>query len=323
MAKTVLELHNLTKQFKTPSGVFTAVDHVSFSIKEGEIMGLLGPNGAGKTSTIQMLLDISTPTSGTIEYFGKNFWENREYCLSRIGFGSAYSHLQSKLTVFENLRIFAGLFAIKNSKARIEELLSVFNILDLSHQLYWKLSAGQQTRVNLVKALLHKPRLLLLDEPTASLDPEIAHVVVDLIQSLREKEGVSILYTSHNMSEVESLCDEVVFLDHGKVLTIDTPLGLTKRIGKAQLKITFDGPKKSVETVLKPLAYPYQFTREHVVHLEVEEADIPAILFKLGNKGIWLTDIAIEKPSLEDVFLTIARGTHQKDLKHTKPQQNL
>jgi ABC-2 type transport system ATP-binding protein len=307
MKKAVLEVSHLTKEFRTKAGIFKAVDDISFDIKEGEIVGLLGPNGAGKTTTIQMLLDMITPTSGSIKYFGRQFPKFRE-SLAQIGFGSAYSHLQSRLTIRQNLIIYAGLYGLTKPEHRIRELLQLFGIENLSEDIYWKLSAGQQTRVNLVKALLHKPKLLLLDEPTASLDPEIAHVVVDLIQKLRKKEHVSILFTSHNMREVERLCDRVVFLHTGKILTIDTPLGLTKRIGAAVLTITFDATAKKVATELASLKLKPTFLKDHVVTMDIKEAEIPKVLFKLGNEGVWITDISIEKPNLEDVFLSIAKG---------------
>ena len=178
MKTPVLEVSGLTKIFHSRGGDFTAVDHISFDIGEGEIVGLLGPNGAGKTTTIQMLLDLVTPTSGTISYFGKPFPKEREYCLSRINFASTYAHVQSRLTVNENLRIYAGLYQVNNAKKKIEELLALLEVSELGNALFWHLSSGQKTRVILVKALLNSPKLLLMDEPTASLDPDIANKVV-------------------------------------------------------------------------------------------------------------------------------------------------
>lgn len=308
----VLEVSNLTKIFKSRGGSFTAVDHISFDIKEGEIVGLLGPNGAGKTTTIQMLLDLITPTTGTIKYFGKPFPKEREYCLSRINFASTYAHVQSRMTVIENLRIYAGLYEVPNAKKKIEELLTLLEVPELGNKLFWHLSSGQKTRVILVKALLNSPRLLLMDEPTASLDPDIANKVVEIIQSLQKKEGISILYTSHNMDEVERLCDRVMFLDHGKILAEDTPLGLTKRAGNAKLILTFDDDRASVEKYLDKDAYAYTFPRAHVVIISVEEKDIAKVLFGFAKEKIWITNVDIEKPDLEDVFLSIAKGSYTK-----------
>lgn len=304
----VLTVKNLSKKY---SG-FTAVNNISFSIGEGEIVGLLGPNGAGKTTTIQMLLDLVTPTAGSISYFGKPFPKEREYCLSRINFASTYAHIQSRMTVKENLRIYAGLYEVEDAPGKIEELLTLLEVPDVGNTLFWHLSSGQKTRVILVKALLNSPRLLLMDEPTASLDPDIANKVVELILRLQKKEGVSILYTSHNMDEVERLCDRVMFLDHGKILAEDTPLGLTKKAGNATLILTFDGDKAPVEKYLGKDRYAHSFPRSHVVHISVAEGDIAKVLFGFAKEKIWITNIDIEKPSLEDVFLSIAKGDYEQ-----------
>lgn len=304
---TVLEVKALTKDY----GSFRAVDDITFSIKEGEIVGLLGPNGAGKTTTIQMLLDLITPSSGEIRYFGKPFPKEREYCLSRINFASAYTHVQSRMTVIQNLRIYAGLYAVAQADKKVEELLDLLEIRELAKELFWHLSSGQKTRVILAKALLSNPQLLLMDEPTASLDPDIAKKTVELIQTLQKKEGVSMLYTSHNMEEVERLCDRVIFLDHGRIVAEDTPLGLTKRVGTSRLIITFDGPQKPVVRYLERLKYTHVFVRPQMVEIEVSDNDIPKALFGLSNDGVWLTDIEVKKPGLEDVFLSIAGGNYE------------
>jgi ABC-2 type transport system ATP-binding protein len=307
MADNILEVKDLTKHF----GDFTAVDNISFSVKEGEIVGLLGPNGAGKTTTIQMLLDLITPTAGSIVYFGKPFPKERTYCLSRMNFASAYSHVQSRMTVEENMRIYAGLYEVPNSNKKITELLELLEIGELASELFWHLSSGQKTRVILAKALLNSPKLILMDEPTASLDPDIANKVVELIQALQKKEGVSILYTSHNMEEVERLCDRVMFLSHGKIVAEDTPLGLTKRVGNSILVLTFDGEQKPVAHYLEKETYEHTFPREHVVEISVPEADVPKVLFGFRKHKVWITEIDVRKPDLEDVFLSIAGGKYE------------
>jgi len=307
MDKPILEVENLTKTF----GDFKAVNNISFTVCEGEIVGLLGPNGAGKTTTIQMLLGIMTQTSGTVSYFGKEFTQHREEILSKINFASAYSHLQSRITVRQNLTIMAGLYDIRDPNKRIDELLDLLEVRDLVDKLYWHLSSGQKTRVVLVKALLNKPRLILMDEPTASLDPEIAQKVVELIRTLRQKENVAILYTSHNMAEVEELCDRVMIMDKGRIVAEDTPLELTKKIGTARLIVTFDAKQEIVGKYLTEKDYIHSFPRDHVVSIEVSEQDIPKVLFGLGENGVWITEVDIKKPNLEDVFLAIAGGTYE------------
>lgn len=311
MITPVLEVKNLTKKYGPPVGGFIAVDNISFSINKGEIVGLLGPNGAGKTTTIQMLLGLTTPSFGEIQYFGKNFKNNREYCLSKINFSSAYANIQDRMTIRQNLRIYAGLYGLSNFEKRIEELLKLFDMAPFIDQLYWKLSSGQKTRVNFVKSLINSPKLILMDEPTASLDPEIMNKVIELVRELQQKEKVSILYTSHNMEEVARVCDRVIFLDHGKIVAMDTPLGLTKLVGEGRLILTFDGEKDPVDSYLKERGYKYSYLRNHVVVIHLAEEIIPEVLFGLSKRKVWITDIDIEKPDLEDVFLTIARGVYE------------
>lgn len=307
----VLQVNKLTKRYGSAQGGYTAVDQVSFSVEEGEIVGLLGPNGAGKTSTIQMLMGLTTPTSGSIGYFGKDFASHREECLQQVNFASAYSQVQGKLTARESLRIYAALYGIQKAENRIAELLELLEISQGADKLFWHLSAGQKTRVILAKSLLNRPKLLLMDEPTASLDPEIAEKVVEIIKELQRHERLAILYTSHNMVEVEKLCSRVIFLDHGKIIAQDTPLGLTKRVGAVRMVLTFDGNKSVPARYLKAKKLKHIFVSNHVVEIEAEESSAPSVLFGLSSAGVWLTNIDIKKPSLEEVFLSIARGTYE------------
>ena len=300
----ILEVKGLTKRF----GEFVAVDNISFSVKEGEVVGFLGPNGAGKTTTIQMLLGITTPTSGTIHYFDKDFFKEPQYCLSRINFTSAFNTLQGRVTVWENLVVFAHLYHVENPLPKIKKLVERFEMNDLIHKRYWDLSTGQRTRANFIKALLNDPKIILMDEPTASLDPDIADKTLTFIEELRHEHKITILYTSHNMAEVTRVCDRVIFLDKGKIVAQDTPLGLTKRIQVAQLRLTFNENKGTVEKYLKDEKLTYRFDGEHVVYITTEETALPKIIFGLSKLGIWMTDIEVKKPTLEHVFLQIARG---------------
>lgn len=311
----VLHVQHLVKQYpsiKRGQEGFTAVDDISFSIGEGEIVGLLGPNGAGKTTTIQMLLGLTTPTHGTVSYFGKPFPKEREYCLSRINYASAYSHLQGRITVKNNMTIFAGLYEVKNPKERINELLELLEIKDQENTLFWHLSSGQKTRVVLAKALLNHPKLILMDEPTASLDPDIAEKVVVLIKKLQKQEHIAMLYTSHNMQEVEELCGRVMIMDHGKIVAEDTPLELTKRIKTISLLLTFESKEALVFAYLKSHDYAFLSPRKQVVEVKVSEEQIPKVLFGLGKAGVRFTEIDIKRPDLEDVFLSIAKGTYEQ-----------
>jgi ABC-2 type transport system ATP-binding protein len=212
--ETVLEVNNLKKQY----GTFTAVDGIKFSVTKGEIIGLLGPNGAGKSTTIQMLLGLLTPSSGRISYFGMDFNHHRQAILSRINYLSAFNTLQEKITVEQNLRVFADAYDVKQPIKKINELLEYFGVSQLKKKRYVDISSGQRTRVNLTKAFLNDPELVLMDEPTASLDPDIVDKVLTMIEDLKKQRQLTILYTSHNMHDVERICDRVIFLAHGKIV---------------------------------------------------------------------------------------------------------
>lgn len=309
MAEPVLNVKNLTKQF----GQFTAVDSISFSVNKGEVVGFLGPNGAGKTTTIHMLIGVTLPSGGNISYFGKDFVTNRTYCLQKINFTSSFNTLLGRITVLENLLVFAELYSVKNPKKKIQEYVDYFKLEPLLSQRYWNLSAGQKTRVNLVKSLLNDPELLLMDEPTASLDPDIADKTLSLIEELKREKNISILYTSHNMNEITRICDKVIFLDHGKVVAEDTPINLTKQIGNAKLRLTFDGKKTDVKNYLDSHGQAYAFLTNNIVIIDTEEKLIPKLIFGISKTAIWVTDIEVQKPTLEDVFLEIARKKERKN----------
>ena len=211
MKQNVLEVKNLTKKF----GKFTAVDNISFEIKDGEILGLLGQNGAGKTTTIQMLLGLMEATSGEISYFGKNLINHREEILQQVNFSSTYISLPWFFTIDENLDIFARLYQIPDKKKRIDKLLQEFEVEHLRKKQYFMLSAGERARVLLTKAFLNYPKVILLDEPTSSLDPDIAVKIRKFLIKERDEYNVSILLTSHNMAEVEEMCDRVIVIKSG------------------------------------------------------------------------------------------------------------
>jgi ABC-2 type transport system ATP-binding protein len=226
MKPIVLEARNLTKRF----GAFTAVDGVSFELREGEIIGLLGPNGAGKTTTIHMLLGLISQTAGEVFVFGKRFDDHREEILQETNFTAPYVSFPYRLTVLENLLIFARLYGIEQPRSRITELLRLFAVDHLERKPMSGLSSGELTRVGLCKALINRPRLLLLDEPTAYLDPEISWQVKDVLGRLQREESTTILYTSHNMAEVERMCDRVIFMNHGRIIASGTPIEITNAI---------------------------------------------------------------------------------------------
>ncbi len=316
MTKSVIEVKNLIKHYGPADSGFTAVNNISFSVKEGEVVGFLGPNGAGKTTTIQMLLGITSLTSGTINYFGKDFQKNREESLQRINFASAFNTLQGRMSVMENLLVFAQLYSVKNPKDKIMNLVKYFKSEDLLNKIYYHMSAGQKTRINIIKSLLNDPDILLLDEPTASLDPDVADSTLSLIQDLKKTRNISLLFTSHNMDEITRICDRVIFLDQGEIVAEDTPLNLTKKISDAKLIISFDAKRENVENYLNNEKQTFSFLNTFTVEIKTEEKLIPKLIFGLSKADIWITDIEIKKPTLEDFFLHIARGRTKKGEKN-------
>jgi len=235
MADAVLEVSGLSKTFDS----FTAVDDMSFHAGKGEILGLLGANGAGKTTVINMLLGIVTPTSGSISIFGKDLVASRIEVLRRVNFCSTYTQLPGNLRVWQNLDVFGRLYRVPDRRERIDEVLELLEIAHLKDRVSGYLSAGESTRLNLCKALLNRPELLLLDEPTASLDPDIADKVRKVVKRTREEEQNTILYTSHNMRDVEEVCDRVVFLHRGKVLVTGTPDEILRHFQEETLEDVF------------------------------------------------------------------------------------
>jgi len=306
----VLEVDQLTKLY----GAFRAVDAISFALPKGKILGLLGPNGAGKTTTIQMLVGITLPDGGTIRYFGQDLHKHREACLQRINFSSSYNMLQGRITVWENLIVYARLYRVHRPEQKIRDLGAYFGITELMDQRFLTLSAGQKTRVNLVKALLNDPEVVLMDEPTASLDPDIADRMLSLIETLRESRDLSIVYTSHQMDEVTRICDEVIFLDRGKIVAQDTPERLTRRITNAQVRVTFRGQSSQLDGALRARFGDVKLDGENVVVVTTEAKLVPEAIFAIGETGVQVLDIDIRKPTLEDVFLQIARRNGHVDI---------
>jgi ABC-2 type transport system ATP-binding protein len=233
--KPIIQVKNLIKKYNGT----TAVDNISFEIYGGSITGLLGPNGAGKTTTIQMLLDLVTPTSGKIKIFDKDLRIFREEILQQLNFSSAYVNMPYNLTVWENLATFARIYGVKNIRKKINDLADFFQIREFLPKVTATLSTGQLTRLNLAKALLNDPKLLLLDEPTASLDPDIADRTRKLLKEIKKELNLTILYTSHNMGEIEELCDRVIFIHKGKIVADDTPQELIKKYGFKDLEAVF------------------------------------------------------------------------------------
>jgi len=231
----VLRVHELTKEF---DGI-VAVDHVSFAISRGEIVGLLGANGAGKTTTLQLILGLIRPTSGRIEIFGQDLERHRIEILRRMNFSSVGVNLPPNLTVWENLWLFAQLYAVPRAEERIADVLDLLEIAHLRNARTGRLSSGEMTRVNLCKALLNDPELLLLDEPTASLDPNIADKVRRLLREIQRERQIAMLYTSHNMRDIEEVCDRILFLHRGRIIAEGSPREILRHFRTRTLEEVF------------------------------------------------------------------------------------
>jgi ABC-2 type transport system ATP-binding protein len=230
-----IEVSQLTKRF----GEVTAVNALSFHAAAGEILGLLGANGAGKTTTIQMILGLTTPTSGKARVLGMDIQKHRQAILQRVNFSSAYISLPSNLTVWENLFVFARLYGLRKPQGKIKDLVERFEVEHTLKRITGSLSSGQQTRVNLCKALLNDPEVLFLDEPTASLDPDIAEKVRSNLLDIQHERRLTIVWTSHNMNEITELCDRVIFLAKGNLVTEGSPHSIMRERRAQSLEEVF------------------------------------------------------------------------------------
>lgn len=235
MTVPAIRVENLRKDY----GTVTAVDDISFEVAAGSITALLGGNGAGKTTTIAMLLGVLEPSGGRIEMLGRDIGRNRFASLAEMNFSSPYVDLPRRLTVRQNLGVYARLYHVKDVKARIAELTVDLQLDEFLDRPYGRLSAGQQTRVSLAKALVNHPRLLLLDEPTASLDPDTADRLREYILGFCKRHGTAILLASHNMREVERMCDQVLMMKQGRIVDRGNPADLTAKYGRRDMEEVF------------------------------------------------------------------------------------
>ena len=232
-----IEIKNLSKEYNN----ILAVKNINFTINKGSIVGLLGPNGCGKTTTIGMMLGLIKPTSGTVFINGQNIENenNRTKILEKVNFISPYVELPKKLTVEENLKVYGKLYGVNNLQDKISDLMKQLNLFELKKRKTGELSSGQKNRVSLAKALINDPEILLLDEPTASLDPDVGDYIRTYLEGYASKKGATILLASHNMNEVERLCNEVMMMKNGKIIDKGTCNSLINKHGRKNLEETF------------------------------------------------------------------------------------
>ena len=235
MIENIIEINELKKIYNKT----IAVDNLNFKIKKGQIIGLLGPNGSGKSTTIGMMLGLIKPTSGSVIIKNKNIENNRTNLLEKMNFISPYVELPKKLTVEENLKVYARLYGVKNVKEKIDNLMEKLNLIDFKSRKTGELSSGQKNRVSLAKALINDPEILLLDEPTASLDPDVGDYIRSFIEEFTSNKSSTILLASHNMNEVERLCHEVMMMKNGKIIDRGTSSDLIIKHGRKNLEEVF------------------------------------------------------------------------------------
>jgi ABC-2 type transport system ATP-binding protein len=232
-----IEIKNLSKEYNN----ILAVKNINFTINKGSIVGLLGPNGCGKTTTIGMMLGLIKPTSGTVFINGLNIENenNRTKILEKVNFISPYVELPKKLTVEENLKVYGKLYGVNNLQDKISDLMKQLNLFELKKRKTGELSSGQKNRVSLAKALINEPEILFLDEPTASLDPDVGDYIRTYLENFASKKDTTILLASHNMNEVERLCNEVMMMKNGKIIDKGTCSSLINKHGRKNLEETF------------------------------------------------------------------------------------
>ncbi len=306
--KYAIEVKGLVKSYKVKGKMFKAVDGISFNIKQGEIFGLLGPNGAGKTTTINMIIGVLTKDKGSIKILGKNFEENKEELKNLMNVSSAYHNLTDVLSVRENLIVYAKLYGVKDYKKRIEHLLEQFGITHLKDKQVQYLSSGERTRLALCKSLINKPKILLLDECTVGLDPDIAEKTREYIKNYCKENKSTIIFTSHYMYEVEELCNRIAFMGKGKIIKIDSAKNLKKMIKKQVIELTLLKKYPKLRKFLAEKGIDLLSAKANNVIFEISaKHNISELIADILKKGIKIKDIHIQKPTLSDIFIKISR----------------
>jgi len=299
-----IEVRNLTKKFNG----FTAVDNITFEVKKGELFGLLGPNGAGKTTTINMLSTLLIPTSGHAKIYGYDIIEQRDNVRRSIGIVFQEPALDNKLTGRENLEFHAMMYGMNKEerKRRINEVLELVELIDKADVLVENYSGGMKRRLEIARGLIHKPKVLFLDEPTLGLDAQTRRHIWDYIKKLNKESGITIILTTHYMEEADYLCDKIAIIDHGKIIAMDTPKNLKDNLGGDIITFELEGDHNEFMNAVNKLRF-VKSVKKHDSKLTVTvghgEKRIPELISTAQKKGVDIKSVSLHKPSLEDVFL--------------------
>lgn len=316
-----IEVKNLRKVFKTGKTEFEAVKGISFNVKPGEILGLLGPNGAGKSTTINMLTGLLASDGGEIKIFGLDPEKNWEQVKNRMNVATAYEKLSGNLTVRQNLMIYAGIYGVKNRKEKIAKLSKMFGLENLMDRLSNKLSSGENTRLVLAKSLLNDPEVIFMDECTVGLDPDMAEKTRQIIKEYNEKTNCSIIFTSHYMYEVEELCDRIVFLKEGKVISIGTPDDIKKSMTNETIEFNVSKNRPKLFGILNSHKIRWTILEGNMIRFDIDtdKHNLQDILNAITNSDIEFGNLHIYKPTLDDFFIKIART--KKPAQNQEPNQ--
>lgn len=303
-------IKNLRKTYIYKKRCIDAVKGISFNIKKGEIFGLLGPNGAGKSTTINILSGALSKDSGTVKILGKDIEKDREYVRNNMNVSSAYFGLSDILTVYQNLKVYAKLYGIKNEKEKILELLKKFELIYLKDKRTNTLSSGERTRLSLCKGFINNPKVILLDECTVGLDPYIAEKTRQIIKDFQKENNSSILFTSHYMPEVEQLCKRIAFMNHGEIIHIDTSNKLKKIIQNQKVELKILNPNNKLKPFFTEKNINATFKGKSTIILEVNTTghQLYKTINSLFQRGYKFSDLNIHRPTLDDIFIKITKG---------------
>lgn len=308
----VIQVENLRKTYEKNSwrpwkdGQKTeALEGIDFEVNKGEIFGIVGPNGAGKTTLVNILSGLLYKDTGSVKIFDKETEQNRKELANRMNVATAYSKLSGNLTVEENLRVFAKIYDVETKEEKINHVLELFEINDLRGKKIYHLSAGQKTRANLAKSFINQPEVLLLDEATAGLDPHIADVTRKAIRQINKEHDTTIIITSHDMEDIDSLSDRMMFLHQGKILRTGTPRELKKEIHIKVLEVTVDKVNKEFRRLVDRIDGKLDGNTARV-NIDQEEHIID-ILDDISDIDVTVIDIEAKNPDLDEVFKKVAR----------------